>query len=518
MERPFVTMIKKYLERRSKDSAFFSLTFEEEISDENLKYRKEMADFLKGDNVGKFPPKNPIIERKIDEAMKGLPFVIEANSTEERLIAYERIALLLDSKVGIELLSEAEKVAEKYGKITIKETDKDGASGYIDLKNPLVIHMDPKFRNRMTSGTILSSESPTGEYLRLMAEKAFEQNAATSTLAHEMRHIIQLHHPDCNIATSMENYAQKDLMREIGGRITNICYEAETGRDTPEVRLYNLYMQYAKNRGLTDEQAQKETRTTIATIYLTGAKGMDFLEPEIKKEAEHWLHSYKKQALHDAASKKFSSGSDSVNREQNYMNYLCDNMGIDRGVLNTLATVFEENHEGNKLILDNVSYEQSKEKGTDIVKTKTKTENGESEIIFVDGCLKEIFSNYEGGSRKTMFYPDRTIKSERIVDENFGWKETQYNEQGQKIKETKNWEGKTSETFFYPSTGQPVQSGDRFDPNTGEPLFKETEKPLGNSSHENTRKALLQRLDNASKDGLKEQQKLSYIQSPYSHS
>ena len=487
-----VTVLRDYLERQAKARVAFSPTEEERQSEEYRLYAQAWVNYQNepAETRGA-PPRDFLKERKIDKALEGLPFVIEATSTDEKSIMYERISFLLNSKVGIELLSNAESLAARYGKITIKETPKDGdIGGYVSEKEPLIVHVNPLLRDKLNTETSLSSDKENN-WIYQEESNYLWQNRAAKILAHEIWHVLQLHHPDCNVSTSFENAAKKDLMEEIGAKIMGICYEAEKGISNPETDIYHTYKAiFKKMEGLNEKQAERRTRELIVFLHLINARGMgDDFESELKEEIYSWNEKYKRQALCNACWAKITSDPESIRREQNYMNYLCDSIGVDRNILKTLADVFDEDRKDGKIIIGGRMYSEEKKKGQCVVEETRVESDGEFTVTFING--KRVSTLYLDTETKrsifTTFYPDgKTIKSERLDDPKRGSKIIEHDKQGRKIKEITDWNGKKEEKRFNPIMGERLpEEPESARQEAGEKLFNRLKNSSENLSEKN---------------------------------
>lgn len=405
---------------------------------------------------------------------------------EEKRIAYERISLLIDTEIGKELLFEARKINQQHGKIIIKEAEyeynkrDEFVDGFVLAENPLVIHMDPKLREKLKckNGFLfdadkkeqeeelkrvkgVSSVSEDDILLWALSGDAMNQNRATATLGHELRHVIQGYHPDHDISTSFEGSVKKLLLEELEAKLTEFCYRVEWGlKHDPLIRFYNECFQRQKKLGQSDESAKKSARTSIALLYITDAKTVgNSLDDDTKKEIHFWNESYKKRAFNRGLKTQFSFDSNAKEREQNYMNYLCDSFGIDRSVLVSLEKSLDENRSGDKFIIENAIYETKQKSGHTIVSKKVRLRTCSLEFVFMDGhCLQDSCIYDDGNVEKKEYYPNGCLKSEKVVDVKHGYRKTEFNELGHKITEKEDWDGKITKTVFDPQSGDIVAS------------------------------------------------------------
>ena len=416
----------------------------------------------------------------IEKLLEHLPFKIEAKSMEEKRIAYERISLLIDSETGKKLLFEAKKINQQYGKIIIKEEEHNEGDGFVSEKNPLIINMNPELKEKLKckNGFLsdadrkeqeeelkrekgVSSASEDDILLWALCGDAIIQNKAAAILGHELQHVIQAHHPDHGISTSFEGSVKKTLLKEVEAKLIEICYRAEWGfKNDPLIRLYNEYFQRQKDLGQSDEMAKKSARTSMALLYITDGKiAGDSLDNDVKEEIHSWNECYKKTAFNRGLKTQFSFDSNAKEREQNYMNYLCDSCGIDRFVLVALEKSLDENHSGNKFVFENEIYEIKQEKGHTISSKKVRLNTCSLEFVFMDGHRLQYSCVYDDGDvEKKEYHPNECLKSEKIIKKGHGSKKTEFDEKGRKIKETQDWDGKIIKTVYDPESEKVISS------------------------------------------------------------
>lgn len=360
-----------------------------------------------------FPLKS---DQEIDEALIHLPFEIQAKSLQEKISAYERIKLLLDTKVGQELLVEAKKIAEKHGKIILKEDKTDGY-GYVDVKNPRTIVLSSRFGK-----SIEQTDNPK----KISSIK----HLATSTLAHEMRHVIQHYHPDGKVCLSLEDGAKKNLMQELGARMTNVLYESGVGLDSPRALLFQSFKQKYLDSGMDDEEAEKNARTQMARLYLTGGKDYKGKDSELKEEFSDWKNFLINQSLRYTARRQFSTGNNLHQGQSNYMNYLCDSMGLDRDILKITDQIYDnhrcvcKNGALETIQLGNVICERFQKDGQTIIHETEQSDKSETKCIMIDGQMRQwekyttngsyvIQYNHLGQEVSNQNYPPKAEKFDR---------------------------------------------------------------------------------------------------------
>ena len=313
---------------------------------------------------------NSISEQEMNKILSGLPFEIHTKSLQTKKIYFKRLMMLLNTKVGAELLTQIKDLSQTHGNIILKEENMDSeVFGYVDKKKPQTIVLSSAIQN---------------------------DHQITSTLAHEIRHVIQHHHPDTLVLPSLEDGAKRLFMEELGGRLTNILFESDMNIDTPRANLFKSYKQSALDSGLNEAESEKNARTKMAMLYLTGGKDYEGNNPKLKKEFSNWKNFLLKFGLRNTARHHFTTDTDAPQRHQNYMNYLCDNMGFDRSILHTINHLYDnhrcitKNGSLEKIHVDYIILERFQNGNQTSIHETEEFVNGEKRCIIQNGKLRQL--------------------------------------------------------------------------------------------------------------------------------
>lgn len=308
----------------------FELNSEEKNTPEYRRFLSEQQEF----NTGKRskPPRDWTTEDKIDQALAHTPFQIQAESTDEKKALYTYLHVLMNSDVGKTWMAEAQKVANSKGKITLKtEEMADTTRAFVSMDNPRTICINPKIIKDV------EKEVPAGEML------ASQKYQIASTIGHEMQHVFQKNRAGDMAFSSLENAAKYDVMCEMAGRMADIAFNAEKGVMLSDSDFFSWLKAQNKEKGLDETAADSKARTNLAFWFLTNCKDMRGTN-DLKEDINEWNTGYKKQALNVATSQKIINSTDTVARENDMMNWLCDSMGVDKDLCAALlATYFADN-------------------------------------------------------------------------------------------------------------------------------------------------------------------------------
>lgn len=323
-----------YADNWARDAAsaatVFELNSEEKNAPEYRRFLSEQQEF----NTGKRskPPRDWTTEDKIDQALAHTPFQIQAESTDEKKALYTYLHVLMNSDVGKAWMAEAQKVADSKGKITLKtEEMADTTRAFVSMDNPRIICINPKIIKDV------EKEGPAGEML------ASQKYQIASTIGHEMQHVFQKNRAGDMAFSSLENAAKWDVMCEMAGRMANIIFATEKGVMLSDSDFFSWLKAQNKEKGLDETAADKEARTSLAFLFLTNCRNMKGTN-DLKERINEWNTGYKKQALNVATTRKIINSTDTVARENDMMNWLCDSMGMDKDLCaSLLATYFADN-------------------------------------------------------------------------------------------------------------------------------------------------------------------------------
>ena len=308
----------------------FELNSEEKNAPEYRRFLSEQQEF----NTGKRskPPRDWTTEDKIDQALAHTPFQIQAESTDEKKALYTYLHVLMNSDVGKTWMAEAQKVADSKGKIILKtEEMADTTRAFVSMDNPRTICINPKIIKDV------EKEVPAGEML------ASQKYQIASTIGHEMQHVFQKNRAGDMAFSSLENAAKYDVMCEMAGRMADIAFNAEKGVMLSDSDFFSWLKAQNKEKGLDETAADSKARTNLAFWFLTNCKDMRGTN-DLKEDINEWNTGYKKQALNVATSQKIINSTDTVARENDMMNWLCDSMGVDKDLCAALlATYFADN-------------------------------------------------------------------------------------------------------------------------------------------------------------------------------
>lgn len=308
----------------------FELNSEEKNTPEYHRFLSEQQEF----NTGKRskPPRDWTTEDKIDQALAHTPFQIQAESTDEKKALYTYLHVLMNSDVGKAWMAEAQKVADSKGKIILKtEEMADTTRAFVSMDNPRTICINPKIIKDV------EKEVPAGEML------ASQKYQIASTIGHEMQHVFQKNRAGDMAFSSLENAAKYDVMCEMAGRMADIAFNAEKGVMLSDSDFFSWLKAQNKEKGLDETAADSKARTNLAFWFLTNCKDMRGTN-DLKEDINEWNTGYKKQALNVATSQKIINSTDTVARENDMMNWLCDSMGVDKDLCAALlATYFADN-------------------------------------------------------------------------------------------------------------------------------------------------------------------------------
>lgn len=308
----------------------FELNSEEKNAPEYRRFLSEQQEF-NTDKRSK-PPRDWTTEDKIDQALAHTPFQIQAESTDEKKALYTYLHVLMNSDVGKTWMAEAQKVANSKGKITLKtEEMADTTRAFVSMDNPRTICINPKIIKDV------EKEVPAGEML------ASQKYQIASTIGHEMQHVFQKNRAGDMAFSSLENAAKYDVMCEMAGRMADIAFNAEKGVMLSDSDFFSWLKAQNKEKGLDETVADSKARTNLAFWFLTNCKDMRGTN-DLKEDINEWNTGYKKQALNVATSQKIINSTDTVARENDMMNWLCDSMGVDKDLCAALlATYFADN-------------------------------------------------------------------------------------------------------------------------------------------------------------------------------
>ena len=304
----------------------FELSPEEKNTPEYRRFLSEQQEFDAGKRSK--PPRDEMTERKIDQALANTPFRIQAESTDEKKALYTYLHVLMNSDVGKAWMAEAQKVADSKGKITLKtEEMADTTRAFVSMDNPRTICINPKIIKDV------EKEVPAGEML------ASQKYQIASTIGHEMQHVFQKNRAGDMAFSSLENAAKYDVMCEMAGRMADIAFNAEKGVMLSDSDFFSWLKAQNKEKGLDETAADSKARTNLAFWFLTNCKDMRGTN-NLKEDINEWNTGYKKQALNVATSQKIINSTDTIARENDMMNWLCDSMGVDKDLCAALLTTY----------------------------------------------------------------------------------------------------------------------------------------------------------------------------------
>ena len=307
----------------------FELNSEEKNAPEYRRFLSEQQEFNTG-NRSK-PPRDWTTEDKIDQALAHTPFQIQAESTDEKKALYTYLHVLMNSDVGKTWMAEAQKVANSKGKITLKtEEMADTTRAFVSMNNPRTICLNSK-----TIKDLEKNNPNVGE----TEELAYQKYQMTGTVGHEMQHVFQKNRAGDMAFSSLENAAKYDVMCEMAGRMADIAFNAEKGVMLSDSDFFSWLKAQNKEKGLDETAADSKARTNLAFWFLTNCKDMRGTN-DLKEDINEWNTGYKKQALNVATSQKIINSTDTVARENDMMNWLCDSMGVDKDLCAALLTTY----------------------------------------------------------------------------------------------------------------------------------------------------------------------------------
>ena len=325
-----------YADNWARDAAsaatVFELNSEEKNAPEYRRFLSEQQEF----NTGKRskPPRDWTTEDKIDQALAHTPFQIQAESTDEKKALYTYLHVLMNSDVGKAWMAEAQKVADSKGKITLKTEEQEDTLAFVSANNPRTICLNSKTIKDLEKNTPNVGETE---------ELAYQKYQMTGTVGHEMQHVFQKCRQGDMAFSSLENAAKWDVMCEMAGRMANIAFATEKGVMLSDSDFFSWLKAQNKEKGLDETAADKEARTSLAFLFLTNCRNMKGTN-DLKERINEWNTGYKKQALNIATTRKIINSTDTVARENDMMNWLCDSMGVDKDLCAALlATYFADN-------------------------------------------------------------------------------------------------------------------------------------------------------------------------------
>lgn len=310
----------------------FELNSEEKNAPEYRRFLSEQQEF----NTGKRskPPRDWTTEDKIDQALAHTPFQIQAESTDEKKALYTYLHVLMNSDVGKAWMTEAQKVADSKGKITLKTEEQEDSRAFVSANNPRTICLNSKTIKDLEKNTPNVGEAE---------ELAYQKYQMTGTVGHEMQHVFQKCRQGDMAFSSLENAAKWDVMCEMAGRMADITFTTEKGVMLSDSDFFSWLKAQNKEKGLDETAADKEARTNLAFLFLTNCRNMKGTN-DLKERINEWNTGYKKQALNIAITRKIINSTDTVARENDMMDWLCDSMGVDKDLCaSLLATYFADN-------------------------------------------------------------------------------------------------------------------------------------------------------------------------------
>ena len=444
----------------------FELSPEEKNTPEYRRFLSEQQEFDTGKRSKQ--PRDWTTEDKIDQALANTPFRIQAESTDEKKALYTYLHVLMNSDVGKAWTAEAQKVADSKGKITLKTEEQEGSRAFVSANNPRTICLNSK--------TIkdLEKNSPNA---RSTEELAYQKYQMTGTIGHEMQHVFQKSWQGDMAFSSLENAAKWDVMCEMAGRMADVAFATEKGVMLSDSDFFSWLKAQNKEKGLDETAADKKARANLAFLFLTNCRNVKGTN-DLKERINVWNTDYKKQALNIATTRKIINSSDTIARENDMMNWLCDSMGVDKKLgAALLATYFADNRRasdvpgiqevlqndgtcisrgtvnGHSVVIRSDATDKDSMTTTyingSIHSAEVKDSKATSRYAYKDGTLSESDTVYTDGYTSHNVYDGAGKRKESVYKSPSGIETTTKYADGAKVYETqKSPDGSIKETAF----------------------------------------------------------------------